>query len=110
LSGKDSTINHYLSEVLTPLKRNIEHLLTYLSSDLPWKNEEQKHSDKGLYSIISEKVSSLFLEKANATIKNRNDIYLEYKNLFEYFANNLQIICNVCFFVIASAKLYFITG
>jgi hypothetical protein len=90
LSGKESTINHYANEILTPLKNNFEHLLTYLSSDLPWKSEEQKYSDKALYSIILEKVSSLFLEKARSTIEKSHEIYIKYKEFFNFLAKNSE--------------------
>jgi hypothetical protein len=90
MSGKDSTIDHYKNEVLSPLKQNVEHLLTYLSSDLPWKSEEQKYSDRGLYSIITDKVSSLFLKKAYSTIENAPKIHLEYKKVFDFFAKNIE--------------------
>jgi hypothetical protein len=90
LSGKESTKNHYQKEILTPLKDNFEHLLTYLSSDLPWKTDEQRHSDRALYSVITKKVASLFLERAKTTIKNNHKIYLKYKNLFDFFARNSE--------------------
>jgi hypothetical protein len=90
MSGKNSSISHYSNEVLLPLKKNVEHLLTYLSSGLPWKNEEQIYSDRALYSIITEKVVSLFLERAKTTIENNHKIYLEYKELFDFFAQNSE--------------------
>jgi hypothetical protein len=90
LSSKDTTINHYFYDVLSPLKNNFEHLLTYLASDLPWKNEEQKYSDRALSSKIIDIVSSVFLERACSTIEKRNEIYLEYKNLFDFFTKNSE--------------------
>jgi hypothetical protein len=90
LSGKDSTINHYTHEILTPLKDNFEHLLTYLSSDLPWKSEEQIYTDRALYSKISDTIVSIFNEKARFTIKRRQEIYEVYRNLFNFFSKNDQ--------------------
>jgi hypothetical protein len=90
MSGKESIHDNYTNELLTPLKDNFEHLLTYLSSSLPWKNENQKYSDRALYSIITEKVSSLFLEKAKKTIDNSHKIYLDHKYFFDSFAKNSE--------------------
>jgi hypothetical protein len=43
-----------------------------------------------LYSIITEKVASLFLEKAKKTIKSSHKIYLDHKYFFDFFAKNSE--------------------
>jgi hypothetical protein len=90
LSGKDSTGNHYEKEILTPLKDNFEHLLTYLSSDLPWKNEEQTYADRALYSKISTTIVSVFQTRAFPSIEKKAQIYHKYQSLFDFFVMNAE--------------------
>jgi len=90
--NKKSTINYYVNETILPLKHNFEHLLTYLASDMPWKNKEQKHLDKAFYSTIMETLSSLFMEYTDVSIKNIKSIYQKYKYLIDYFNKNSESI------------------
>jgi hypothetical protein len=53
---KGSTCNHY-HELTEKLTDNVEELLTFLMSDLPWKTEEQKFADLALYHVITEIIS-----------------------------------------------------
>jgi len=92
VSNNKLTINNYINETLLPLKHNFEHLLTYLASDMPWKNEEQKYIEKAFFSTVMETLSSIFMEFTDVTIKKRQYIYQENKILIDYFNKNSESI------------------
>lgn len=53
---------YYKFDIFDKFKNNIEYLLTYLSTDLPWKSEKVKAMNKALYIEITEKIQKYFLD------------------------------------------------
>lgn len=60
---KESVNKHYRDEVPHTYKNNIETLLTYLSSSLPFKTDVQLSADEALYKDITGKLASYFISK-----------------------------------------------
>lgn len=58
------SVRKHLDEIPPLVKQNIESLLTYLSTDSPWKTDATKYENKALYSAIVEILSDIFLELA----------------------------------------------
>lgn len=56
------SVREHLNEIPPQVKKNIESLLTYLSTDFPWKTDTTRYSNKALYSAILHEISALFLE------------------------------------------------
>jgi hypothetical protein len=88
LPTRDSMTTHFQNEVLTSLKKNFEQLLTYLSTDLPWKKVEQVYSDKALYEQITKNIHKIFWDKAWETLQQREDIYNRFESLFAFFTKH----------------------
>ena len=61
--AKSSVAEHY-GEISPLIKKDIEALLTYLSTDFPWKNDTRKHANKALYFSILDIISEQFKELA----------------------------------------------
>ncbi len=59
---KGSLSKHYQMEVTPALKTNVEHLLTFLSTDLPWKTDAQLGTDRALYHEITKQIQSRLQE------------------------------------------------
>lgn len=55
---------HHLTELAPQITQNIEGLLTYLSTDLPWKTDTTKYANKSLYCAIVQALSDIFMEYA----------------------------------------------
>lgn len=55
-----SSLGVHLEEISPKYKDNIEELLTYLSTDLPWQNVQMKHLDKALYFELVNKIADYF--------------------------------------------------
>lgn len=53
---------YYKFDIFGKFKNDIEYLLTYLSTDLPWKSEKVKAMNKALYIEITEKIQKNFLD------------------------------------------------
>jgi hypothetical protein len=68
-------------------KTNLEHLLTYLSTDFPWKTEEQKYEDRALYERVVDKIQVILAQK---TKESANGICLkpDVIPLFEFMASH----------------------
>lgn len=62
-------------------KNNIEALLTYLSSNLPWKSEKQKKADELLFICIAEKLQDYFI---NSLMYNSITQSFDFDNLWRY--------------------------
>lgn len=62
--GKESVKEH-LREIPSQVKQNIESLLTYLSTDLPWKTDTTKYANLTLYSSIVKILSNIFVGLAH---------------------------------------------
>ena len=57
-------VENNLKEIPPQVQQNIESLLTYLSTDFPWKTEDTKHAHLALYSSIVRVLSDIFTELA----------------------------------------------
>lgn len=74
--GKGSLKTHY-DELSTTIKENVEELLTYLSTDLPWKSDITKHANEALYFAISDFISKKFIKLSRETQINQ-DIFNDF--------------------------------
>lgn len=55
------SLQKHLSEIPPQVKQDIESLLTYLSTDFPWKKDTEKYANLALYTNIVEILSSIFV-------------------------------------------------
>lgn len=62
--SKDSLATH-LSEISSKYTEDIEQLLTYLSTDFPWQNQQMLHLDKALYFELTSKIGKYFSKLNN---------------------------------------------
>lgn len=69
------SVRKHLEEIPYQVKQNIESLLTYLSTDFPWKTDTTKYENKALYSAIVQILSNIFLEYAR---KEQSCVYTHY--------------------------------
>jgi hypothetical protein len=90
LGANNSAISRYNNGITNRFQENFEHLLTYLSTDLPWKNEEEVYTDKALYSQITNNIHKIFWDKAWESLEEREKICNKYNALFSYFVNNMD--------------------
>ena len=58
------SVREHLNEIPPQVTKNIESLLTYLSTDFPWKTETTKYANLALYSSIIKILSDIFVEYA----------------------------------------------
>ena len=58
------SLQKHLDEIPPQVKQNIESLLTYLSTDFPWKTDTTKYANLALYSSIVKILSDIFVEYA----------------------------------------------
>ncbi len=88
---KDILGEYYKSNIAKKMQDNLEYLLTYLSTDLPWKDEKTKAMNKALYLEITENIQEVFRElEINISTKTN---FLEYNSLAKYIIdNNVQTI------------------
>lgn len=90
---KESVTLHFDKEILKQYKENIEHLLTFLSSNLPFKTEVQISADDALYKDLKNKIVDYF-EKLEEDSKHdlvNNHITLSNvnrKNFSQYLCKN----------------------
>ena len=59
------SVKEHLCEIPPQVKQNIESLLTYLSTDFPWKTDTTKYANLTLYSSIVKILSNIFVELAH---------------------------------------------
>lgn len=59
------SIKEHLREIPSQVKQNIENLLTYLSTDFPWKTDTAKYANLALYSSIVKILSDIFVGLAH---------------------------------------------
>ena len=85
-SEKESVKLHFNNEVPSKFHDDFETLLTYLSSDLPYKTPVQVSADEALYKDITSKLAKYFkqLRKDYSLDTNRADI----KKFAEYILSN----------------------
>lgn len=81
--SKTSLYTH-LNEISPKYKQNIEFLLTYLSSDMPWKTAQMSYLDKALYFEVVNKISQYF----NILEKECCYDFSKFNNFCKYIINN----------------------
>ena len=52
----------HLNEISSKYTENIESLLTYLSTDFPWQNQQMIHLDKALYFELVKNIRKTFVQ------------------------------------------------
>ena len=81
---KESIYNHFRKEIPISYKNNIELLLNFLVSPLPYKTPAQIDSDNALYKNITTYISQYFKNKLNETI----EFSKLHKNLAKFIKNH----------------------
>ena len=82
---KDSLYDHYQNEIPGIVKGNIEALLTYLSTDFPWKTPKQKLTNKALYVEITETIQEYFIELSKKGFSEEEHINIKTLSSFQKF-------------------------
>lgn len=80
---KESVGMHYRNEIPKQYKDNIETLLTFLSSKLPYKTAVQNLADEALYMDIANQIS-IYFENKDINLDNNDSIY----KLGQYIVKN----------------------
>ena len=88
--NKNSLAEHFQHEIAYKMKNDLEYLLTYLSTDLPWKSEKTKAMNKALYIEITEKIQKYFYD---LELHNRTD-FSNYSDLANFMLNSSIITLN----------------
>ena len=86
--AKSSVAEHY-REIAPLIKKDIEALLTYLSTDFPWKTDTKKYANRALYEEIIKLISEQFSELAKESVQNQNTSTIG-ENLAEYVGTHLE--------------------
>jgi len=79
-----TSLGTHLHEISQKYTENIELLLTYLSTDLPWQNQQMIHLDKALYFELTSKISKYFNDLDKVCEYN----FEPFKNLSKYITGN----------------------
>lgn len=79
---KASNSQHY-GELSDDIKNDVESLLTYLSTDFPWKTDETKYANLSLYHAITKIISDKFKELA------KQDQEATYTDIWQKFAEEI---------------------
>lgn len=82
---KESLYFHYQHEIPDTVKGNVETLLTYLSTDFPWKTPKQKFINKALYVEITEAIQSYFIGMSKKDFSEKEHINIETLLSFQEF-------------------------
>ncbi len=85
---KSSVAKHY-GEIAPLIKQDIEALLTYLSTDFPWKTETRKYANLALYEEIIRLISEQFSSLARESVKNNTSSTIG-ENLAQYASTHLD--------------------
>lgn len=85
IGEKNSVTQHFYDEIPKQYKENIEHLLTFLSSNLPFKTEVQISADDALYKDLRNKIASFFkmMQNINLGSKPELDLFYNYIKLYD---------------------------
>lgn len=67
--AKSSIARHY-REIAPLIKKDIEALLTYLSTDFPWKDDTRKYANLALYEEIVKLIAEQFSDLAEKSVEN----------------------------------------
>lgn len=83
---------YYDTEIADAMKNNIENLLTYLSSNFPFKNDVQQAMNVALYKAIVKILSDFFIEKSSECFA--DEVWFRKLDSFADFVvnNNVNII------------------
>lgn len=89
-----SSAQQHLTELAPQIKQNIESLLTYLSTDLPWKTDTTKYANKSLYCAIVQALSEIFTEHAQQAklTDDRNSVWWKFANEVRLHAEKYNFI------------------
>lgn len=91
--AKSSVKKHY-GEIAKSIKGDIESLLTYLSTDYPWKTDTTRYSNRSLYEEIIKIISQQFSDLARSSVHQNNFENIGFK-LIEYVCTHT----NECNFI-----------
>lgn len=83
---KESVQKHFVHEVPSKFHDNIETLLTYLSSNLPYKTPVQVSADEALYKDITSKLAKYFKQLRSDYNIDANEPYI--KQFAQYILEN----------------------
>lgn len=83
---KESVQKHFVHEVPSKFHDNIETLLTYLSSNLPYKTPVQVSADEALYKDITSKLAKYFKQLRTDYNIDANEPYI--KQFAQYILEN----------------------
>lgn len=101
--NQDSISQHFCHEVPLKFHDNIETLLTYLSSNLPYKSEVQISSDETLYKYITSMLATYFYNlKNDNSIGNDNNV----QKLAKYILDNKCICITLNYDLVLEELLY----
>ena len=64
---KGSVAKHY-EEIAPEIKKDVEAVLTYLSTDFPWKSDTTKYANQALYAAIGKIISDKFIKLSSQTV------------------------------------------
>ncbi len=79
---KQSVSSHYY-ELSNLMDKDVESLLTYLSTGFPWKNDVTKHENLALYEALISQISTKFMELA------ANDRFCPFPDFLKKFSQEL---------------------
>ncbi|GEM_PF-1297897 len=88
------SVRKHLDEIPPQVKQNIESLLTYLSTDFPWKTDTTKYANLALYASTVHILSDIFAAHAFQEQKRHYD-----HTIFWQFAANVLTPNNNCNFI-----------
>lgn len=81
---KQSVKNHFYTEIPEQYKQNIEHLLTFLSSNLPFKTDVQMSADDALYKDLKNKIANYFEQRTyNLKDFNKGTLFCHYLDKYK---------------------------
>ena len=91
---KSSLAEHY-REIAPNIKQNIESLLTYLSTDFPWKSDTTKYANLALYEEVIKLISKKFSSLAKQSIQD----FRRSNNIGEKLAQYVSTHLDECNFI-----------
>jgi len=92
-NSSDQLLNSYITnEIPSLIKENVEHFLTYLSQNYPWRNNRENHLFKAAYQLTSEAIEKIFVqyEKDNIGLLYKNGKFENIKKLITHWRNQNQ--------------------
>lgn len=85
---KRSVEQHFMREVPKDYHTNVETLLTYLSSDLPFKTDVQISADQALYKDITGNLANYFIEQMESDKVKLKDVLNKVFPLLDFILKN----------------------